>query len=135
MLKRSTKQLDSMRIFVGFALAMLLDLLSAVGITIFIYYEYCNENHIAIWAFITHFLAVYIGVWYTISKERKTAMINAAIVCIGYYSIQLIASMLVFEGATWTILPLFCVTAMGCGCAIIISNKPKKTIRKRRKRL
>lgn len=117
--------------FIGYGITMLVDLLSALIVSIFIFNEYFEVQQIQPAVFITHFLAAFCGVRYLIKRVGERKILHASVIAGAYYLTQIIAAMLLFDGLNSRVFMCFIPIFGGTAGAILIGAKPKSRTKRR----
>ena len=128
------KNHDSSKIFtsiIGYGITMLVDLISAVIVSIFIFNEYFELQHIQPAVFITHIFAAFCGVRYLSKRVGEHRLFLALIIAGAYFLTQIIAAMLLFGGLSTSVFMCLIPIFGGTAGAILIGVKPKSRTKRR----
>ena len=134
MVRKSNTKINMINALIGYGIAMLLDLVSAVMVSIFIQYEYFDLNQIQPAVFITHLIASFGGTLFLLKRVGEKKIIYASTIAIAYYITQIITSMLLFSGLNSDIIMGIIPISGGTIGAVLLDKKPKKRARRRRNR-
>ena len=117
---------------IGYGIAMLLDLISAMVVSIFIFNEYFTIEQTVIIVFITHMIATFLGVRFIMKRAGERKIQTALVLAGAYYITQIIAAMLLFDGiSSSNFINIIPILAGSVG-AILLGTKPKKRTKRRR---